>query len=247
MKKRFTLIELLVVIAIIAILASMLLPALQQAREKAKMIKCTGNQKTLATYWLMYMNDSNENMLSYNDSRPLRNPNAASAPGDLWPYMMKDYLGMPDMTGGYWGVIPVQYRQNSILRCPSNSQDSARSKARLSYQMDANYAMQNYFIGGDAWGGKTVYQKITKIKSPSQKLGWADVSGLSAGYGGSQFMYQCTFASEGAGRAFEDVRHGGSANVIFCDGHVAKISKAFAKQPYPDYLFTKNNKFWAGI
>ena len=86
MKRMFTLIELLVVIAIIAILAAMLLPALNKARDRAKAIGCVNNLKSIALISAGYTNENDDYVIV---AQPRWN-------GDCWIRLFFEQYGMPD-------------------------------------------------------------------------------------------------------------------------------------------------------
>ncbi len=147
--KKFTLIELLVVIAIIAILASMLLPALNQAREKGRTAKCQGNLKQISSAIDFYRGD-------FNDFFPVANAGGSSAVTDKrwWTNMLALYL--PPKTWRSEASGSVEYDAGCVWTCPS-----------VKYEMCAP--------GTTSWGaGYAPYTlgPITWLKDSGMGYGW---------------------------------------------------------------------------
>jgi len=236
--KIFTLIELLVVIAIIAILASMLLPALNSAREHAKAIKCTGNLKQMGLGVIMYTGDFNDSYMPANY-------------GIEMGYYPSTYQWDWFCRGWGWHVKGYVSRQAMI--CPAMNATNQYSVRFHDLQANVDDAFYwgfmdygfNYALGcsyiNDGWNACTPL-KTSKVKHPSTVILGADSAypnGTADSVSCNQLGDPSAWGNWGrnlatphsGGNVMVTAISSGSSNVLWCDGHVSP-------EHHPRKLFT---------
>jgi len=231
-KKRFTLIELLVVIAIIAILAAMLLPALQKSRLMAQNAACASNLKQLGLY-----------MQIYNDTFDDYYPHSSN-----WPWQIICHSAKDSYNGDF---VKPHIGTGKILECgtfyPLRKAQPHIDKDWFGYWL-ADKKLISYSHNGLVLSNS--YDALTKVVSvqiPSKTMLLVDANPFSATSTGGQILRIPNVLVRNMSAALARVGyiHQSKANTLWCDGHVnansmlvyydLKIDKRSYYSPYDDY------------
>ena len=223
--RRFTLIELLIVIAIIAILAAILLPALQNARLRGQSANCASNLKNIGGAAGMYGSD-------FNDFMPTK---CSMGDWDLgfWAYLVSPYLGFgvkysnhtwdDEGTNAFWYKL---FKRGTILTCPSMI-------SKKSYK-DGNYNGES--TGGYSYGPPYINVDSHKDKAPGRS--WLQFKSIKGKPASHQLLFGDTNDNGALGKTeawyFSNIvnnvrgslpgpgsRHKGTSNYVWADGHVS--------------------------
>lgn len=245
----FTLIELLVVIAIIAILASILMPALQAARERGRDATCKSNLRNLGMFMTQYTEDNN----SWYPQMP-----SSSSSTKCWTWQLARY----QMKILKQDTVPSKFRTKAF-DCPSGTTHRASLNLLRPRAYAMNYHVAGYNDGIYTGGGKidsdTVRRNVPKSVNGSMVLlldfafknAGENYAPWSTGYAfSSRNNYE--YVSYSNLQKYVPDRHNGKSNFLLKNGAVVssyKVLYANDNKEYPVnmiYYMMKSGKWFAG-
>ena len=218
-RRSFTLIELLVVIAIIAILAAMLLPALNKARMTAQKSSCQNNLKSMGNAVAMYTADHEDTLPGLNGMVTFQMA--------WWKARIAPYLGIGiKLTDD--GTEWTKELSHGVFRCPIWRPEMAKtSSGHLAEDHNYGGGYGYGYYGDDRATGyqhgsrqMIFWKKITTVGNPSETL---IISDSSDGTASAESAHAVIYVANAANVEKEPDRHGNEFNVLWVDGHVAPL------------------------
>ena len=218
----FTIIELLIVISIIAILAGIMLPALSRARDKAKQINCAGNLKQCSSATYSYYDDFNSYIPFAYDVVGSPFSGYATPSNPAWFSLVCEYLNVPQDpgTGFYYQLGAVAGKglnKPVVFTCPSQP-------FTYPHKNPVSYCPEIRAAGGVADEVNGVRRrKIARVIKPSEKA-WLSESTHPVHLNGTHIVI-------GDSTNYFGMRHMGSGNILFFDGHATWLPFDRVKAP----------------